>query len=56
MLLQARPAREVWYAVHVAASEAGVSVSQYVADLLAHHVGRPDLVRELAELRRDGCR
>lgn len=47
ILLQARPPREVWYAVHNAASEAGMSVSQYVSDLLALHVGRPDLAREL---------
>lgn len=52
VLLQSRPAREVWYAVRIAASEAGVSVSQYVADLLAQHVGRPDLVRELDNQRR----
>lgn len=53
VLLQARPPREVWDAVHIAASEAGLSVSQYVADLLAQHVGRPDLVRELGKSRRE---
>ncbi|WP_231513458.1 toxin-antitoxin system [Mycobacterium paragordonae] len=47
MLLQSRPVREVWDAVHALAAEAGTSVSQYVADLLAEHVGRPDLIREL---------
>ena len=47
MLLQSRPVREVWDAVHARAADAGTSVSQYVADLLAEHVGRPDLVREL---------
>jgi hypothetical protein len=31
----------------VAAHAAGMSVSQYLADVLAEHVGRPDLVREL---------
>ncbi|ASL14568.1 hypothetical protein MYCOZU2_02151 [Mycobacterium intracellulare subsp. chimaera] len=46
MLLQSRPVREVWDAVHARAAEAGTSVSQYVADLLAEHVGRPDLIRE----------
>lgn len=47
VLLQTRPRREVWEAVHVAARTAGTSVSQYVADVLAQHVGRPDLVREI---------
>jgi hypothetical protein len=47
MLLQSRPPRPVWEAVHVRAAAAGVSVSQYLADMLALHVGRPDLVREL---------
>ncbi len=31
------------------ASEFGLSASQYVADRLAIHVGRPDLVRELGQ-------
>ncbi|WP_234797740.1 MULTISPECIES: toxin-antitoxin system [Mycobacteroides] len=56
VLLQSRPAREVWYAVRIAASEAGVSVSQYVADLLAQHVGRPDLVRGQDKPRPYDCR
>lgn len=56
ILLQSRPARDVWYAVHLAASDAGVSVSQYVADLLARHVGRPDLMRELDPSRPCDCR
>ena len=47
VLLQARPVRPVWEAVHAAANSSGLSVSQYVADLLAIHVGRPDLVRDL---------
>ena len=46
-LLQSRPVRPVWEAVHAAAASAGLSVSQYVADVLAIHVGRPDLVRDL---------
>jgi hypothetical protein len=29
------------------AAKAGLPVSQYAADLLAVHVGRPDLVRSL---------
>lgn len=49
MLLQTRPVRPVWEAVHTLAAQAGVSVSQYVADLLAEHVGRPDLVREVGQ-------
>jgi hypothetical protein len=47
MLIQSRPLRPVWEAVHDLAAAAGVPVSQYLADLLAVHVGRPDLVREL---------
>lgn len=47
VLLQTRPHREVWEAVHAAARNAGLSVSQYVADVLAEHVGHPELVRDL---------
>lgn len=47
-LVQTRPHREVWSAVHERQKAAGVSsVSQYVADVLAMHVGREDLVVEL---------
>lgn len=47
-LVQTRPHREVWTAVHQRQKQAGVSsVSQYVADVLAIHVGREDLVVEL---------
>lgn len=47
-LVQTRPRREVWTAVHEQQRSAGVSsVSQYVADVLAMHVGREDLVVEL---------
>ncbi|BBN50933.1 hypothetical protein [Mycobacterium avium] len=47
-LVQTRPHREVWTAVHERQKSAGVSsVSQYVADVLAMHVGREDLVVEL---------
>jgi len=49
VLLQTRPARPVWEAVHTLSAQAGVSVSQYVADVLAAHVGRPDLVREVGQ-------
>jgi len=47
VLIQSRPPRPVWEAVHAKARAAGLPVSQYLADLLALHVGRPDLVREL---------
>lgn len=47
-LVQIRPHREVWLAVHDRQKATGVSsVSQYVADVLAMHVDRPDLVIEL---------
>jgi hypothetical protein len=47
-LVQTRPHREVWLAVHERQKAAGVSsVSQYVADVLAMHVDREDLVVEL---------
>jgi len=46
VLLQSRPLRPVWEAVHERAAAAGVPVSQYLADLLAVHVGRPDLVSD----------
>ena len=39
--------RPVWEAVHERAAAAGVTASQYIADLLAAHVGRPDLVAEV---------
>jgi hypothetical protein len=48
VLLQTRPHRTVWEKIHEQTREAGVSsVSQYVADVLAMHIGRPDLVVEL---------
>lgn len=47
-LVQTRPHREVWLAVHERQKATGVSsVSQYVADVLALHVDREDLVVEL---------
>ncbi len=42
-----RPPRAVSEALRAAADECGLPLSQYVADLLAIHVGRPDLVAEL---------
>lgn len=43
----ARLARPVWETVRDHAAAAGVSVSAYVADVMAEHVGREDLVAEL---------
>ncbi len=51
-LLQTRPHADVWAAVHKLQRETGVrSVRQYVADVLALHVGRPDLVIDLGRKR-----
>lgn len=46
-VLQTRPPRAVWEAVHTLAAAAGLSAAQYLADVAAEHVGRPDLVRGL---------
>lgn len=42
-----RPPRMVSDALRAEAAARGLSLSQYVADLLAIHVGRPDLARDL---------
>lgn len=48
VLLQTRPHREVWDQINEEARKSGASsLSQYVADVLAAHVGRDDLVVEL---------
>ncbi len=47
MLVQSRVPRAVWEEMRRRAAKAGLPVSQYAADLLAVHVGRPDLVRSL---------
>jgi predicted DNA-binding ribbon-helix-helix protein len=44
-----RLARPVWADVQQAATERGMSISQYIADVLAAHVGRADLVRDLGD-------
>jgi hypothetical protein len=44
VLLAARPHREVWEIISQRAAAAGIPMSQYVADVLAEHVGREDLV------------
>lgn len=47
-VVQTRPYRAVWNDIHRLKSESGAtSVSQYVADILAIHVGCPDLVTEV---------
>jgi hypothetical protein len=46
-VLQTRPPRPVWEAVHTLAAAAGLSAAQYLADVAAEHVGCPDLVRGL---------
>lgn len=45
--LLTRPDRIVCEQIKQKAAARGISVSQYVADLLALHVGLPHLVREL---------
>ncbi|GLC05155.1 Uncharacterised protein [Mycobacteroides abscessus subsp. abscessus] len=48
-LLQTRPPRPVWEAVRSCAAAAGLSAAQYLADVAALHVGRPDLVRNVGK-------
>lgn len=43
-LTQSRLARDVYNEVKQRAGDKGVSISQYIADVMAMHVGRPDLV------------
>jgi hypothetical protein len=45
--IMARPHRIVYDIVKREAAELGISMGQYVADVLAHYVGHPELVREL---------
>jgi len=45
VLIAARPPQAVYGAVRQRAAEHGMSISQYVSDVLAAHVGRADLVR-----------
>ena len=46
-LIAARPAQDVYEEVRRRAAALGISISQYASDVLAEHIGRPDLVREL---------
>jgi len=48
-LLQTRLLRPVWEAVRSGAAAAGLSAAQYLADVAALHVGRPDLVRNVGK-------
>lgn len=48
-LLQTRLLRPVWEAVRSCAAAAGLSAAQYFADVLALHVGRPDLARNVGK-------
>lgn len=43
-LLQTRPPRPVWEAVRMLATKDGVTAAQYLANIAAESVGRPDLV------------
>ena len=49
VLIAARPPLAVYDAVRQRAADHGTSISQYVSDVLAAHIGRADLVREPAE-------
>lgn len=42
-----RLAKPVWDEVQAAAANQGISISQFVADVVAAHMGRDDLVRDL---------
>ncbi|HEX7321544.1 MAG TPA: toxin-antitoxin system [Mycobacterium sp.] len=53
-LVQSRIPEEVYAEVRRRAIEAGTSASQYIADMAALVVGRPDLVRELNRDREEG--
>jgi hypothetical protein len=45
--IMARPDRIVYDIIRREAAERGIPMGQYVADVLAAHVGHPELVREL---------
>ncbi|ORB60678.1 toxin-antitoxin system [Mycolicibacterium tusciae] len=50
--IMCRPVLPVYEEIRARAAALGMSMSQYAADVLAQHVGRADLVRELE--RREG--
>lgn len=45
--IMARPHRIVYDIVKRESAQRGIPMGQYVADVLAEHVGHPELVREL---------
>lgn len=45
--IMARPDRVVYDIVRKRSRELGIPMGQYVADVLAEHVGHPELMREL---------
>lgn len=52
--IMARPDRVVYNIVRERAADLGIPMGQYVADVLAEHVGHPELVRELNRLQEEG--
>lgn len=46
--IMARPDRVVYDIVRARSRELGIPMGQYVADVLAEHVGHPELMRELS--------
>lgn len=46
--IMARPAKIVYDIVRARSNELGIPMGQYVADVLAEHVGHPELMRELS--------
>ncbi|MCV7080130.1 toxin-antitoxin system [Mycolicibacterium insubricum] len=47
--IMTRPPREVYDVIRTRATALGIPMGQYVADVLAHHVGMPELMRELGQ-------
>ena len=45
--IMTRPPRIVYEVIKERAAELGIPMGQYVADVLAAHVGHPELIREL---------
>ncbi|MBE5507617.1 Uncharacterised protein [Mycobacteroides abscessus subsp. massiliense] len=52
--IMARPDRIVYEIVKRESAARGIPMGQYVADVLAEHVGRPELVRELNKHEEEG--
>lgn len=52
--IMCRPVLPVYEEIRARATAAGISMSQYAADLLALQLGRPDLVRELGKQAEEG--